>query len=489
MRRTAGENQFWYRFLPWIAGAAALFSASAQMFRMLWFDEVLTVDLLMKLPFFRIYFAYEIPNNHIVFTLLEKLWFGAVSSCIGFSYYYFRIIPMLCGAAAIFLLTRLLIHKSGLAAGILIPAVFAVSSVFAVYATAIRGYMTGFLLTVLAMRCAENIIKTARKRDYPFYFLLSVFAVGTTPTNLAALAGIMLYFLPAGMRHGRNGIRKLIFLAVAPVFALMLFYFPIREKFFGCIRLGEGWNSTASAIYTFYTGALFPLAGLLVFCIAGMVYVWWKIPRLRWNCICGLLIVLMPLGAYLVMRVPPFPRVFFPLLAVWLVLAAHALNAFFRLFRNRKTAVWAVFLLQGIFCAVFFQDRAQKAGDFLYGSDGRADDYIAPYYARTSFTPNLLLEYLRRKYRQEGDFRVFAAFNADPPSLFFAGNILDFPEGILLTDTLNRPKTVRLQDYPGPKYLICGSRGELEMMLNRFGFRSAVPEKQFGIQCLYRVEE
>ena len=85
MRRTAGENQFWYRFLPWIAGAAALFSASVQMFRMLWFDEVLTVDLLMKLPFFRIYFAYEIPNNHIVFTLLEKLWFGAVSSCIGFS--------------------------------------------------------------------------------------------------------------------------------------------------------------------------------------------------------------------------------------------------------------------------------------------------------------------------------------------------------------------------------------------------------------------
>ena len=80
MRRTASDNRFWYRILPWIVGLAAVFSASGLLFRMLWFDEVLTVNLLMKLPLHRIYFAYEIPNNHIVFTLLEKLWYSAVSA-------------------------------------------------------------------------------------------------------------------------------------------------------------------------------------------------------------------------------------------------------------------------------------------------------------------------------------------------------------------------------------------------------------------------
>ena len=489
MRRTAAENEFWYRILPWIVGLAALFSASGLLFRMLWFDEVLTVNLLMKLPLYRIYFAYEIPNNHIVFTLLEKVWYSAVSSLTGFSYYYFRLVPMLCGAAAMVLLVRKMIRCCGLPAGILIPGVFSVSSVFAMYASAVRGYMTGFLLTVLALLWAEKVIKRGRRSDYPVYFLLTLLSVGTAPTNLAALAGVVLYYIPLGLRRGRRGIRRLIFLAVSPLISLVLFYLPIADKFLGCIRLGEGWPSAAGAIYAFYTGALFPVAGLLIFCAAGAFFLLRKIPLLRANVLCGLLILLMPLAAYSVMKVPPFPRVFFPLLPVWLFLLAHCLNGFFHWFRFHKKAVVPVFLLQVLVCAAFFSDRSVAVGDFLYGPDGRADDYIAPYYARPSFEPNKMLEYLRRKYQEEGAFHVFAAFDSDPPSLLFACSILDFPENILLADPLNRPKTLRLQDYPGPKYLICGNPGELDMILHRFGFRSAVKEKQFGIQQLYRIVE
>ena len=489
MRRTAKENQFWYQAMPWIIAAAALFSASSMMFRMLWFDEVLTVNLLMKLPLSRIYFAYEIPNNHIVFTLLEKIWFTAVSALTGFSYFYFRIVPMLCAGAAVFLLTRKLIRTSGLAAGILVPGVFAVSSVFAVYATAVRGYMTGFLLTVLAMLWAEKVIRNGKIRDFLIYFLLAVLSMGTAPTNLAALAGVVVYFLPYGIRRGKCGIRRLVFLALSPVLALVLFYLPILNKFLGCIRLGEGWPSRSGAIYAFYTGALFPLAGLLVFCLIGGFFLWRRIPRLRWNILCALALLLMPLAAYTVMKVPPFPRVFFPLLAVWLFAAAHSLNAFFRIFRNRNAAAIVLFLIQAGFCLFFFQDRAQIAGNYLYGPDGRSDDYLIPYYARPAFEPNKLLAYLRKKYQEEGAFQVFAAFDADPPSLVFASSLLEFPDEVLKVDPLNRPKTFRLQDYPGPKYLICGNENELKWTLNRFGFRSAVLEKQFGIQRLYKVIE
>ena len=459
------------------------------MFRMLWFDEVLTVNLLMKLPFYKIYFAYEIPNNHIVFTLLEKIWFSLFTLSGGFACYTFRLVPMACGAAAIFLLTRKLIRTSGLMAGILVPGSFAVSAVFAMYATAVRGYMTGFLLTVLAMLCAEKVLKSGRKRDYAVYFLLSLLSVGTAPSNLAALTGVVLYYLPLGIRHGKSGIRRLFFLAAASAAALVLFYVPILDKFIGCIRLGEGWSSASSAIFVFYTGALFPLTGLLFFWLAGTVFLWRNFPVLRLNCLCGLMILLLPLAAYCIMKVSPFPRVFFPLTAVWLFLAASALNAFFRGCRRNPYTVAAVFLLQGLFCVLFFQDRAEAAGNYLYDPEGRRDDYIAPYYARTSFAPNKMLEYLQEKYRREGDFRVFATFDSDAPSLIFASMLADFPENVLLADPLNRPKTLRLQDYPGPKYIICSGQPDLNQTLSRFGLHTAVLEKTFGIQRLYRIIE
>ena len=487
MRNTVSDHVFWRDVLPWAAGAAALLSGASLLFRMLWFDEVLTVNLLMKLPLSRIYFAYEIPNNHIVFTLLEKIWFSLLSSAGSYPYYFFRIPPMIFGAAAVFLLSRKLIRSCGLLAGILVSGAFAVSAVYALYATAVRGYMLGFLLMMLAMQQAEKVIQRGGFRNQLGYFLLALLSVGTAPTNLAALTGVWLYFLPAGIRRGGTGIKRSIYLLSAPFFALLLFYLPIHDKIMGCIRLGEGWHSAASAFYTCSTGMLFPVCGLLIFCFAGALLLWRKVPRWRGNCLCGLLILLLPALAYGVMKVPPFPRVFFPLLAVWLFLLAQSLNGFLKMMKHRQLWIFMVFLLQGSVSLLFFQERAAAVSSALYDMEGRQDDFIAPYYARSSFVPNRLLTYLKNKYEDGERFHVFATFDADAPSLVFAGGLVDFPEGVLLADTLNRPKTVRLQDQPGPKYIISGSEADLERTKERFGFRSTVLEKRFGCQRLDRV--
>ncbi|MBQ9335678.1 MAG: hypothetical protein IJS14_00070 [Lentisphaeria bacterium] len=490
MKQSAFESDrpFWTRLLPPACAAAAVCSAAELMFRMLWFDEVLTANLIIRLPTARIYFAYEIPNNHIVFTLLEKIWYELVNSFAGFSYIYFRLIPMLCGGLAVFLLTRKLIRSCGMLAGALVPAVFAVSPVFAMYATAVRGYMLGFLLTVLALLCAEKVIRRGSLRDHLLYFLIVLLSVGTAPTDLAALAGVVLYYLPRGVRAGRCGIRRLVFLGLAPFIALAVFYLPILDKFLGCIRLGEGWTSAPSAIYTFYTGALFPLGLLLICCLPGAVRIWRKFPRLRLNCICGVLIILLPLAAYLVMKVPPFPRVFFPLLAVWLMIAAHTLTAGLKAFPRSRRLIAGTYIAVGLVSAFALRFGAETCGNFLYGPGGRGDDYIAPYYARPSFQPEKLLKYLKENVGTDG-YHVFVTFDADAPSVLFAASILDFPENILHADTLNRPKTFRLQDHPGPKYLICETPDDLKRTLLRFDFVSAVPVRTFGRQHLYRITE
>ena len=98
------------------------------------------------------------------------------------------------------------------------------------------------------------------------------------------------------------------------------------------------------------------------------------------------------------------------------------------------------------------------------------------------------MKYLKETAGTEG-YHVFVTFDADAPSVLFAASILDFPEHLLHADTLNRPKTFRLQDHPGTKYLICETPDDLKRTLGRFDFKSAVLLRSFGRQCLYRVKE
>ncbi len=477
----------WKKVLPWFVCAVAVFSSFWLFFRMLWFDEVLTVQLLMKLPLERIYFAYEIPNNHIVFTLLEKLWYSTVGSVMNYPYYFFRIPPMIFSAAAVFLLCRRLLRSCGILAGTALPAFFSVSMTFALFSTGVRGYSLGFFLTVLLMLCGEKILRAPRFRQYVLYFALCLLSAGTAPTNLAAMEAVALFFLPALVRRGPGGIRRSLFLFVCPVVALAVFYLPILEKFIGCIRLGEGWHSASAAAANLYmvTGLIF--AGFLPFCLAGALRVWKKIPKLRWNCVCGLLIFLIPAGVYCFFRTPPFPRVFFPLTAVWLFLLSHMLCAYLRKMENRRIFLLAPFLLQGIFCILLFQERSETASRILFGESGKRDDFLMPYYARDSFKPQKILSFLNEKLKEGEALHVFVTFDADAPSLIFASSVMDFPEGVLLMDTLNRPKRLRFQEIPGPKYIISGDEADLRRTKERFGFTETLPVMRIGCQRLDRV--
>lgn len=149
--------------------------------------------------------------------------------------------------------------------------------------------------------------------------------------------------------------------------------------------------------------------------------------------------------------------------------------------------LWLPLLLQGFWSCFFFQSRAERAGDFLYGSGGRGDDYIAPYYARSDFEPGKVIRFIREQSRDGREVYFFATFDADAPSLLFAAQLQGLEEGILRADTLNRPKTLRFDLLNGEKYIIANGRDDLHRTLARFAFKDALPVKKYGLQKIYKV--
>lgn len=483
--------QKWKKNLPFLLVLAGLFSGTALLFRMLWFDEILTVNLILKLPLEKIYFAYEIPNNHILFTLLEKIWFSLMELLPGQSYIQFRIPVMITGACALFLLSRSLLKKYTLLPVCTVCGAFACSSVWALYSTAVRGYMQGFFLTV----CAWILMKQwMRKGSNGIYFLLyglcCLLSLGTVPSNLAALAGVSLYFLPEAWKKKQWKIWGCSILL--PLLALGIFYGPILPKFLGCIRLGEGWFSRSNAIYVLYTGALFPIAMLLPFVLAGGAAAFCKASKsVRIRIGCDLLILLMPVGGMLLMKVPPFPRVFFPLTVLWICIAVRYLSLWMafagRRRRRRSFSAKLPILLQGIWTVSFLWLEPQTVGNFLYGPDGRGDDYIAPYYAREDFAPGKVIRFIKEQLQSGQTVRYFATFDADAPSLLFAAQMQDLENAVLFMDVLNRPRNLRFELFDGDLYIIAAGEEDLKRSLQRFSFRKGIRIRRFGLQTIYKV--
>ena len=490
-QKTVPVKQDWKKRLPYILALAGLFCGANLLFRMLWFDEVLTVNLILKLPLKKIYFAYEIPNNHILFTFLEKIWFSLCGILDQSAYYLFRIPVMVTGSAAIFLLSRELLKKYTLLPVCAVCGAFVCSPVWAMYSTAVRGYMQGFFLTVLSLIVMKEWMR--KRKFFPggvLYGLLCLLSVGTVPSNLAALAGVSLFFLPETFR--RKSWKIWWGSVLLPAAALGIFYLPILDKFLGCIRLGEGWFSRTDALCTLYTGAFFPAAILVCAALTALagIFLHSRKRHTQIRVLCDIMILLLPAGAILFMKVPPFPRVFFPLVAVWLCIGTryYSFWTHHHCIRKHRAILWTVLLLQGIWSLFFFQGQAEKAGNFLYGSDGRGDDYIAPYYARNDFEPGKVIRFIKeQQIRNDNTVRFFATFDADAPSLLFAAHLNGLEEGILYADTLNMPRTLRFDLLPGEKYIIACGEADLNITLQRFSFRKGVPVKSFGLQKIYKV--
>ncbi|MBO4304925.1 MAG: hypothetical protein J6A21_10105 [Lentisphaeria bacterium] len=484
----SGNFLYKRRFLIFfLLTCGVIFSALSYLFRALWFDEVLTMEVFVHpMPLSRIYWAYNIPNNHIIYTLAQKLWVMFLESSGPRPYFLYRMVSLAAAVPAVYLITTHFLRKTS-CAGVLTAAALCLSTPFLLFATSIRGYMFSFLFCTAAFLAMEKWVKRPSFLTGAAYFFWCLLAVGTIPANLAALGAGVGFFLPTLFFRKRKRLKRLLFLAFVPFITLFLFYFPIARKFFANMDRGEGWTSPAAAAQNLYFSFFAIFIVLIPFAVLGGVKIYRKYPRLRWNVIIGLLIFLVPTPAFFVFKNAAFPRVFFPLFPIWAILIAYGFAMYVK---SEKSPFWKAlpFVLQ-LGTTLLFLQYAPAVSDFLFIS-GRDDDLLMPYHLRHTFTPQIILQEIRRRIRSGEKLYVYSTFHSDAPAVAFQVLVMDLPQETVRTDVFGGfwEKELLERHKEGYRiYFITGNELDLQYNIRRFGLHGSEPILIHQYQRLDRI--
>lgn len=395
------------RWGGWLPLACGIIAAAPALARELWFDEALTLtNFMLPLTPGEIYTHYTIPNNQIVYTLLLKLWDGCYPGLLDWVSFW-RLLSLAAALAALALLFRL---RRRLDANHPWPALwvlsaFALSGVFAIYATALRGYAVSWLWVALALYGAWRIFHGPRVAwGWGLYIAAALLAVGTVPTNLLALGAVVIYALPWSRKDFlKDG--RLWLLAMVPPLALLLFYGPIWRDFAHTFALNEGFAGRLPALAVIY-GAIVSVFGLL------LLFCWRRAWMRDWRVTARLIVWLLPALAVLLLHRAPFPRVFVPLFPVYAMLLADGV-ADWRPSLKTAAILAAAWVAVQLWLGWAAPRAASAAGLSVY-----EDDYFRPWYMAETYSVRSVLPELRQRSPAAP---VFLSFNSDPcPVLFYA---------------------------------------------------------------------
>ena len=453
--------------------------------RPLWFDEALTVLQFAVLPSAgAIYHSYVIPNNQIIHTIFIHGLLGIAPE--GFSLvFWLRMLPVFAAVLTVLVLFFRFRRICGAWAISAVLAAWIVSAPFVVFGTALRGYMLSALWTALALCAALEFAEKKGIREWLLWAVTSLLAVGTIPTNLAAVAAVVLYVLPL---YGGDFYRKKQFwlMAITPVMMLVLFYAPIASAFLKCCRLGEGWPNGLAA----WQAAMLPVAvSFAVLILPAVLGTWFAVRRagFRWVYSARGMIWLLPLMACLILSVAPFPRTFFPMWPVFAVLLASAIRHFaagwFGLHRRRSAIAFLILLIPGVLLWYSMTDFpgfrnafSQRCG----GADG--DDYFAPYFMRQDFSPGMTVELISCLDPQKQG-KLYCSFRADPWSVLFQLILKEYPGSYCVFDGPGG----RVETLPDGAFLLLRQDESAAEAGTRFGGRLEDLGLQGGRNKLYRL--
>jgi hypothetical protein len=453
------------------------------LFRELWFDEALTIWEFMYLPSVAdIYTRYIIPNNHIIYTIFLRFWNEFYTSNFSLDFYW-RLFTILTAGITIAVMFGRWRKRYGIITVALVLFAFSYSLPFEIYSTAIRGYMLSMLWIVLSLECARGWVFKADWRTGIGYFIFCLLAVGTIPSNLLALAGIVIFFFPYfGFKKVFNW--KFIYLTATPLVATALFYLPLSGRITKILAEKEGWPNGVNVLRVVYSSFAVAFLPLIIAALAGGIIYFRKTKNRKF--LWSILILLIPIPVIFLRSPAPFPRIFVTLWPLWILLLCAGLRHLMA-----SSRIWGKqLLLAGFLLVVSFgwgmlcHNYKGLLGRIFHGEQ-HLDDFFNPYYMDSEHKPWSLIQKIK-KAAGDNEVSVYLSFNAEPCVIGFYSRmagiksiqwIFDKPHHKLSGLSLGTwivVKNVELEN------------GEPEGIKKRFGIKTK-PLFQNGVYSVFQV--
>ena len=461
------------------------FLSAFALFRDMWFDEALTITTYTTLPnVIRIYFNYLIPNNHIVYTIFLKYWVEVWKPIMGYATISYRLPSFIFGFATLITILTCWQKRLGNWPAFLTALCFSCSLPFAIYASAVRGYMLCFLLVLLAFDAALRLYKTGKLKYAVYYCIMTLLAVGTIPSSLISFVGIVLYLMGKTEPKKYFKLRNII-IAIIPPLALIIFYLPIVGMFINSMSLKEGWYNPWRSLLTIYVGFLVAMLPLILFnlCAVKRLFAKKNLQQTLFN----ILIFLLPL--IFIFRSPaPFPRLFFPLWPVWIVIVAigskHAftLSTKFNKLRLPPMTLTIILTCFIIGYGIAINNVRNRLSAVIVVDNG-LDDYFSPYYMRKSFAPSRIIKAIKKDTNNQPP-PIYLSFSSSPYSFIFHGVTHGLEKNIWGFDNPD----YKIHELMPNSFAILTTSDNPQEFIKRFNVRKMTLIRDFGFHQLYFIE-
>ncbi len=403
----------------------ALFAALVWEFLFLdfWNDEIYSLKYFVFNSYAAIVTDYHVPNNHILFNLLSRLYLRAIGEEGLFALmdhpWKLRLLPL--GYA---LLTLWLTYESGRrlahpVLGLLAAVVLATTLPYLNFALQIRGYgLSALWLMLLSYACLSYQQKPGF-RYLPMAAVSSGLALYTLPSNLYVLLGgmaaLFLTTLLDARSEGWAALWRQPSLALLGSLVLgtgigLLLYAPVFWQVFSNPYVAYDFFKWESLLYypknlflTFSSGRwglwlLFAIGLLRFRDYAG----WWR------GLLLLALVLLMPLLLVFALGQAAPLRVFVNLAPVFALLLAAGIYGAFRFLPSKSSWQAGLLLLLAGYCtAVVSAERRQVKADLLAEADrwGRSQDLYHQYYS-AHYRPMEELQWFKKAHYSKGDMVV-----------------------------------------------------------------------------------
>jgi len=452
-------------------------------FRPLWFDEAITVMDFVFLPNpMDIYRYYNIPNNHIVYNMLLRFWIDICGQIPFIDRISLRLFTAVTAIASLLFIAWSWGRRFSRETVFIACFCFILSLPFAIYASAIRGYMLSFLLVLAAIEICLRYRDTGKTVHLALLFAVSFLAVGTTPTNLIAFAAICIILLPS-FKLKEILSKKSMMPAIIPVAAFIVFYIPISGKLMKALALNEGWTGWLNASIHFYAAFAISFLPLIILAILGRKLLQEKNPGSAG--IQTMIALLIPLLVFLIKSPSPFPRAFFCLWPLWIFMLCQSADPFIRHLNGKFPGRTLPVLLCA--CAAWSLlplGFSTQLSDNL--STGGQDDFFSPYFMRQNFRPVETVTKSIELADPKTHGRVFIDFAADYPSIMFYSRILKLDDAFWVFDRPGK-KAGSLGGIESI-FVITRGKGEMESISRRFNMKSYEPVADCGYQKIYKAK-